>query len=70
MNENRIRKYAKVLLKVGVNLQKGQILLLQTNTDALDIARELTKQAFEMGAKDVIVHLEDPYIEHFRAKYG
>lgn len=67
MNKGRLEKYARVLLEVGVNLQKGQILLLQTSTDALDLARCVTEKAFEMGAKDVIVHLEDPMIEHIRA---
>ena len=69
MNEVRRQKYARALLEVGVNLQKGQILLLQTCTDALELAREVTKQAFVMGAKDVIVHIEDSEINHLRALY-
>lgn len=67
MNSVRLKKYAQVLLEIGVNFQKNQILLLQTCTDALDLARCLTDQAFAMGAKDVIVHLEDAQIEHLRA---
>lgn len=67
MNPVRLKKYAQVLLEIGVNFQKNQILLLQTCTDALDLARYLTDQAFAMGAKDVIVHLEDAQIEHLRA---
>ena len=62
MNDVRLAKYARVLLEVGVNLQKGQILVLQASTDALKLAREVTKIAFEMGAKDVILHLEDPEV--------
>lgn len=68
MNQTKLEKYARVLLEVGVNLQKGQILLLQSTTESLELARELTKQAFEMGAKDVVLHLEDPIAEHYRAK--
>ena len=68
MNDVRLAKYARVLLEVGVNLQKGQILVLQASTDALKLAREVTNIAFEMGAKDVILHLEDPEVEHLRAK--
>ncbi len=67
MNEIRRQKYARVLLEVGVNLQPGQILVLQTGTEAIELAREVTKQAFAMGAKDVIVHIEDAEIEHQRA---
>ena len=62
MNDVRLAKYARILLEVGVNLQKGQILVLQASTDALKLAREVTKIAFEMGAKDVILHLEDPEV--------
>ncbi len=69
MNEVRRQKYARALLEVGVNLQKGQILLLQTCSDALELAREVTKQAFLMGAKDVIVHIDDAEINHLRALY-
>ncbi len=60
-------KLALALLRIGVNIQPGQTLVLQTNTEAIELAREVTKQAFAMGAKDVVVHLEDPYIEHTRA---
>ena len=70
MNEVRRQKYARALLEVGVNLQKGQILVLQTCSDALDLAREVTKQAFLMGAKDVIVHIDDAEINHLRALYA
>ncbi len=67
MNKVRLEKYAKTLLQVGVNIQPGEIVLLQTSTDAMDLAREVTKQAFALGAKDVIVHIEDPEVEHLRA---
>ena len=69
MKQNRMEKYARVLLEVGVNLQKGQILVLQASTDALQLSRVVTRQAFEMGAKDVILYLDDPEVEHLRAKY-
>ncbi len=67
MREIKLKKAALALLKIGVNLQKGQVLVLQASTEALDLAREVTKQAFEMGAKDVVLHLEDAQIERLRA---
>ncbi|MCF0108906.1 MAG: aminopeptidase [Erysipelotrichaceae bacterium] len=68
MNQTRLEKYARVLLEVGVNLQKGETLVLQTITECMPLAREITKQAFAMGAKDVVVHIDDPEINHLRAK--
>ncbi len=63
----KYEKLALALLRIGVNIQPGQTLVLQVTTDALELAREVSKQAFVMGARDVIVHMEDPYIEHLRA---
>ena len=61
-------KLARALLQVGVNIKEGETVLLQTDTNALDLAREITKQAFELGAKDVQVRIDDPYINHERIK--
>ena len=67
MDNTLCQKYAKALLHIGVNLQKGETVLLQTCTEGLQLATEVTKQAFEMGAKDVVVHIEDAEINHLRA---
>ncbi len=68
MEKILIEKLARVLLQVGVNLEKDETVLLQTDTSALDLAREITKQAFELGAGDVQVRINDPYIDHERIK--
>ena len=70
MKKELYPKYAKLLLKKGVNLQKGQILYLQCSTENREIALEVTKQAFEMGAKDVVIEWNDPELNHLRAKYA
>ncbi len=67
MNQVRLEKTAYALLKIGVNIQKGQVLVLQASTEALELAREVTKQAFAMGAKDVVLHLEDAEFDRLRA---
>ena len=38
MKKELYPKYAKLLLKMGVNLQKGQILYLQCSTENREIA--------------------------------
>ena len=70
MKKELYPKYAKLLLKMGVNLQKGQILYLQCSTENREIALEVTKQAFEMGAKDVVIEWNDPELNHLRATYA
>ena len=62
MNKMELEKFARVLLCVGVNLQKGESVLLQADTYSLPLAREMTRQAFDMGARDVQVSIDDPYV--------
>lgn len=59
-----------MLVKVGVNLQPGQYLILQTIPEALELAHCVSEEAFKAGAKDVIVLTEDPYINHLRGQYA
>ncbi|MBR3722954.1 MAG: aminopeptidase, partial [Selenomonadaceae bacterium] len=49
MEEN----YASLAVNVGVNLQKGQILVIQSPIECADFARSVAKAAYERGAKDV-----------------
>lgn len=70
MEPSLYKKYAQMLLKVGVNLQKGQILYLQAATEYRDIALTIVEEAFKMGAKDVVVEWNDPELNHLRAKYA
>lgn len=70
MKKEYIDKTAKVLVRVGVNLHPGQTLVLQTDPDAIELARAVTEEAFKAGAKDVSVIISDSQIEHLRAKYA
>lgn len=60
------QKYAQAILKIGLNLQPGQILHTKMPVEYRELAIELTKQAFAMGAKDVIIDWEDPVVDHYR----
>lgn len=58
MKQN-IKKYAELVIKVGVNLQKGQKLMISAPLQAAEFARELTECAYEAGAKRVYVDYAD-----------
>lgn len=66
MENKYLENYARVLVEVGVNLQPGQKLVLQCTPDSLELARCVSKIAFEKGAKDVAVFIDDPYIKRLR----
>lgn len=68
-NKEIIEKYADVLVRVGLNIQKGQTLFLQCCPEALELARAVSEKALQIGAKDVRVNISDPYVEQIRGKY-
>ena len=67
MNKWQLEKLARVLIRTGVNLQEGETVVLQTDTAAIDLAREITKEAFAAGAANVEAFIEDAEINHLKA---
>ena len=63
----KLSKYAELVVKVGVNIQKNQYLYIAASTDSLELARLITKKAYEAGARQVFVDLADDQIG--RARY-
>ena len=64
--EKMLEKYAKLAVKKGVNLQKNQVLLINTPVECVDFARAIAKVGYEEGAKDVIVHYGDQTIQRLK----
>lgn len=67
-----IHALAKLAVKVGVNVQKGQMVVVRSTTDTAEIARAVAHEAYLAGASDVSVIWQDPYVSHdalvFRSK--
>lgn len=54
-----IQKYAKLIVEVGVNIQKDQYLMVTAPIQTAYFAREITKFAYAAGAKKVFVDYVD-----------
>lgn len=61
-----IKKYAELLVKKGVNLQKGQELIVDASIEQVELARAIVQEAYKVGAKDVIVHYHDNVVSRLR----
>lgn len=61
--EEKLTQYAELAVQVGVNIQPGQYLLINTSTEALPFARKVVEQAYKAGAGRVHVNLTDPFVE-------
>ena len=74
--EQNLEKYAEVILKVGVNLQKGQRLLIGAQdfgTSLLELApfiEIIVKKAYQLGARFVEVLWNDPQLHLIRLQHA
>ncbi len=63
MDKTTLKKYADLVLKIGVNLQKGQGLEIACPVSEREVAEEFAKAAYEAGAKIVRVRWNDEEID-------
>jgi len=57
-----LNKLAKLAVKVGVNVQKGQIVIVRATTETKELAREITEEAYKAGARQVYVQWSDDFV--------
>nr|WP_295972172.1 aminopeptidase [uncultured Bacillus sp.] len=65
--QHKLEKYGELAVKVGVNLQKNQTLVINSTLDAQELVRIIVKKAYEAGAKNVVVNWSDDVVT--RLKY-
>lgn len=66
MNDNYITKYCELIIKTGVNLYKGQCLIIFCGTKEMDFATKLAETAYVNGAKFVEIVLRSSGLSKFR----
>ena len=57
--EKNLEKYAELAVKVGVNIQPGQTLLVRTPIECAPFVRKVVKKAYDLGAKEVHIEWSD-----------
>ena len=62
MKREKLKKYADLAVKIGVNLQKQQILLINSPVECAEFTRLLVESAYETGASYVMVRWNDDLI--------
>lgn len=66
MNKVMLEKYADLIVKTGVNLQKGQILVINSPVDCASFTREIARIAYKAGAKEVVINWRDDLFSKIR----
>ena len=68
--ERLLENYAELILKRGVGITEGQILVVEeTSVTAIAFLRILAKKAYELGAKDVVIHFADQELTKIRLNH-
>lgn len=69
MKESILKEYAHLIAFTGVNIQKGQDVVIQTSLDQPEFIRLLVEECYKCGAKDVLVLWSDPALTILNYKY-
>ena len=65
-----IDRYAELAVRVGIDLQPGQDLLLIADAENLAMVRALAEQAYRAGARKVNVKYRDQHVRKAAIEYG
>jgi len=61
-----MQEYARLAVRIGANIQEGDVLMLNAPVECAAFARLITIEAYEAGAKDVVVKWTDDVIGRLR----
>lgn len=66
-----LENYAELILKRGIGLTEGQTIVIEeTSVTAIDFLRIIARKAYELGAKDVIIHFADQELTKIRLEHA
>ena len=69
MTKKQLNSYAELLVKIGVNLQKGEMLVISAPISTADLVKCAVKCAYKVGASNVQVLWNDDEITKLGYKY-
>ncbi len=66
LNNTMIQKYAGLIVKSGVNIQKNQTLVIVSPIECAEFTRLVARIAYEEGARDVVINWRDEQLSKIR----
>jgi aminopeptidase len=69
-SDDRLRAYAQLAIRVGVNLQPGQTLAINALLEHAPLVRALTREGYESGARYVDVFYSDEHVRRAHIQYA
>ncbi|REK65409.1 MAG: aminopeptidase [Cohnella sp.] len=68
--QERLSRYADLIVNVGVQLQPGQKLVVNAALDAAELVREIARKGYEAGAYTVKVNWSDDAVNRLRYEFA
>ena len=65
-----LERYARLVLRVGVNLQPGQEVVINALPEQADAARALAEEAYRVGASQVEIVYGDPHLQKAQVEHA
>ncbi len=70
MEQELMKKYARLIVKTGVNVQKDQTLIIVSPIECAPFARAMAEVAYQAGARDVVISWRDELFAKLRYQMG
>jgi len=69
MNQQLLRKFAKLTVRTGANVQENQVVVVRATTEAKELVRLIVEEAFLAKAKSVYVQWGDDFVSNLSFTY-
>lgn len=66
MDNILLEKYARLIVKTGINLQDNQTLVISSPIECAPFTRIVTQMAYQEGARDVVIQWSDELVSKIR----
>ncbi|SPF31214.1 Aminopeptidase 2 [Candidatus Desulfosporosinus infrequens] len=66
MRNNLLKKYAQLIVRTGINLQKKQTLVISAPIECAPFTRLIAEKAYQEGARDVVIQWRDELFSKIR----
>ena len=67
--QEKLKQYAKLLVKVGMNVQEKQPVFIRSSVEALELTHLVVEESYKAGASDVRVDYSDPKLKRMKFEY-
>jgi len=70
MNKNYLDKYARLIIKIGINIQENQILVINSPIECSEFTRIVSEIAYKEGAREVVINWNDELSTKIKYLHG